>query len=224
MPQGTVVSDDIKLDVMELIEKGVPQAEIARQVHLAQSTVSRIKKEFYGKDRRDMDCVIAGNKKFGLLTATGPNHYVGTCLTKNGKMKKRHFNIQGSKEAIRQWEEWKRLNGVSETDISEPIKVEKKPQRKEAPVSEPIVTKSMSEPIVTNPVTNPVINPQQSDASTDLPTAIFCIAVGAPKILGFSTTEEDARDIMKRANQALEIAGVGDVRYSIIPVKLNQAD
>lgn len=206
MPQGTVVSDDIKLDVMELIEKGVPQAEIARRVHLAQSTVSRIKQEFYGKDRRDMDCVVAGNKKFGLLTATGPNHYIGTCLTKNGKMKKRHFNVQGSKEAIRQWEAWKRLNGVSETDIPEPIKVEKKPQRKEDPVSEPMVT-------------NPETTPQQSDASTGLPPALFCIAIGAPKILGFSTTEDDARDMLKQANQALETAGVRDIRYSMIPVK-----
>ena len=106
MPTGIPTSDELKLDIMELIEKGMPERQIAKDLNTSQSTVHRVKKEFYGKDIRSMDKVIAGNKKDGTLTAVGPNHYVGTCLVR-GKMKKRHFNICGSKDAIDAWEEWK---------------------------------------------------------------------------------------------------------------------
>ncbi len=107
MPKGVPISDDLKLDICELIEKGLPRTQIARDLHICPATVSRVKKELYGKDIRSMDTVVAGNKKYGTLTATGPNHYVGTCLVK-GKMKRKHFNVCGSKEAIQQWEEWKK--------------------------------------------------------------------------------------------------------------------
>jgi hypothetical protein len=189
MPTGIPTSDELKLDIMELIEKGMPERQIAKDLNTSQSTVHRVKKEFYGKDIRSMDKVIAGDKHNGTLTAVGPNHYVGTCLV-HGKMKKRHFNICGSKDAIDAWEEWKSsLITPKPVAVTNEIKIE--------------------EPVMTN--TTNAEAPKNSD--------IYILAVGTPKIAAFFDNEEKAREAMHIANKALEFAGV-DIRYSVIPAKV----
>ena len=107
MGRGFPLTDEEKLRIVELLEKGEERETIAKKVGVSKASVYRVRSEFYGKDIRSMDTVIAGDKTNGTLTCTGPNHYVGTCLVKGGKMKKRHFSVQGSDNAKAQWETWK---------------------------------------------------------------------------------------------------------------------
>lgn len=107
MARGFALTDDEKLRIVELLEMGENRKAIAKRVGVSETSVYRVRSEFYGKDIRSMDTVIAGDKTNGTLTCTGPNHYVGTCLVKGGKMKKRHFSVQGSDNAKTQWEAWK---------------------------------------------------------------------------------------------------------------------
>lgn len=198
MPTGIPTSDELKLDILELIEKGVPQKQISKDLHTSLSTISRVKKEFYGKDIRSMDRVIAGNKKTGTLTAVGPNHYVGTCLVR-GKMKKRHFNICGSKDAINAWEKWK-----ASLNTPKPVTIELN-DPKPVTVTNDI---KIEEPVMANMEAEA---PKNSD--------LYILAVGTPKIAAWFDDEEKAREAMHIANKALEFAGV-DVRYSVLPVKV----
>lgn len=107
MARGYTTTDDVKLRLLELIDSGASINKAAKEVGIGYATAWRIKDEFYGKDIRSMDAIIAGDKKNGTLKATGPSHFVGTCLTKGGKMKTRHFNVPNSKQAIVEWEKWK---------------------------------------------------------------------------------------------------------------------
>lgn len=196
MPTGIPTSDELKLDILELIEKGVPQKQIAKDLHASISTVCRVKKEFYGKDIRSMDKVIAGDKHNGTLTAVGPNHYVGTCLVR-GKMKKRHFNICGSKDAINAWEKWK-----SSLITPKPVNIE-------LSIPKPVT--------VTNEIK--IEEPVMANAEAPKNSDLYILAVGTPKIAAWFDDEEKAREAMHIANKALEFAGV-DVRYSVLPVKV----
>lgn len=194
MAKGHPLTDDDKLRICELIDQGIRNAEIARKVGLSEQSVFRVRKEFYGKDIRSMDVVIAGNKKYGTLTATGPDHYVGTCLVK-GKMKKRHFNIKGSQEAIKAWEDWKAkvMANIMETTVTKPTIIDGG----------------------NIPRTDP--EPQEPHKFNN---TIYILAVGQPRVASWYLDQDEARKAMKIANQALEYAGV-DIRYTVLTVGQN---
>ena len=141
MAQGIPVTDDDKLRLIELIESGSTIKAAAKVVGICYDTAWRIKKDFYGKDVRSMDAIIAGDKKNGTLKATGPSHFVGTCLTKGGKMKTRHFNVPNSKQAIAEWEKWK------DSVNSNPNECPKKQEEKETFVAPYVVNKPAAEHI-----------------------------------------------------------------------------
>lgn len=190
MAQGIPVTDDEKLRLIELIDSGTTIKAAAKAVGICYDTAWRIKKEFYGKDTRSMDAVIAGDKKNGTLKATGPSHFVGTCLTKGGKMKTRHFNVPNSKQAIAEWEKWK--NAINQNTNECP----KKQEEKETLVA------TYNRPAPQNTVVE----------------HIYILAVGEPKLASFFVDENQARQAMEAANKALEFAGV-DIRYSVVEVK-----
>lgn len=232
MAKGHPLTDDDKLRICELIDQGMRNADIARKVGLSEQSVSRVRNEFYGKDIRSMDVVIAGNKKYGTLTAVGPDHYVGTCLVK-GKMKKRHFNIKGSQEAIKAWEEWKdkvitpqfvqygnhAASGMVDrpkTHITMPVTI---PNTENVTVIDGgnIPRKEPEYSVATG---GNVIKAPEPQELRKFDSTIYILAVGNPKLASWFLNEDEARKAMRIANQALEYAGV-DIRYTIQTVGQN---
>ena len=209
MAKGHPLTDDDKLRICELIDQGMRNADIARKVGLSEQSISRVRKEFYGKDIRSMDVVIAGNKKYGTLTAVGPDHYVGTCLVK-GRMKKRHFNVKGSQEAIKAWEDWKAkiMADVMEKTVTEPLAID----------GGNISHKASEYGVETGG--NVIKVPEKNQEPRKFDSTIYILAVGNPKLASWYLNEDEARKAMRIANQALEYAGV-DIRYTIQTVGQN---
>ena len=198
MPKGTPLTDDEKLRICELLEEGYSQHEISKMTGVSQTSVFRVKQEMYGKDVRSMDCIIAGDKKHGTLRATGPGHYIGTCLARNGKMKSRRFECKDSKEARKAWEDWK--DSIS-ADISYGASL---PDR-------PVTTVAMP--------TSVDIPEEETMPNTTDSQFIYVLAVGTPKIAGYFSDVEEARKAMRDANRALDFAGINDISYSVIAVE-----
>lgn len=201
MPKGTPLTDDDKLRICELWEEGLSSREISRQTGLSQASVIRVKQEMYGKDVRSMDCIIAGDKKHGTLKATGPGHYIGTCLARNGKMKSKRFECKDSKEAKNAWEAWKDSisSGIS---YGAPL-----PDRPVTTIATPTTVDIPEEE--TMPITSDIIDDR----------FIYVLAVGTPKIAGYFRDPEEARKAMRDANRALDFAGINDISYSVITVE-----
>lgn len=196
MPKGFPLTDDDKLRICELLEKGDSPNEVAKAMQLSEKTIYRIRKEFYGKDIRSMDTIIAGDKFNGQLKATGPGHFVGTCRIGNGKYKTRHFNVPNSKQAIEAWENWKFLFTNDKA---------------EQPKKETYVATYDSKDSQILQVNMPI---NQNDTVKNL----YILAIGNPQLAGWFADEAKAQQAMEAANKALEFAGV-DIRYSVVEVE-----
>lgn len=203
MARGVKLSDEKKLYIAEMLEKGCTYQQIKNDAHVSGSTIAAVKKEFYGKDDAVKKSIVAGDKFNGILECVGSNQYVGTCRVQGGKFKKRRFNCNNSTEAKKQWEEWKDELHAEEKPVNNtPIEV--KPMRKPVTVNEPeVVTK----PAI---VTTAPVQPNNANE-------IYILAVGEPKIAGSFATYDEAVQAAVIANNALEFAGV-DIRYSVLKV------
>ena len=208
MARGYPTTDDVKIRLLELIDSGASINKAAKEVGIGYATAWKIKDEFYGKDVRSMDAIIAGDKKNGTLKATGPSHFVGTCLTKSGKMKTRHFNVPNSKQAIAEWEKWK--DSINRNANTCPKKQEEKETFVATNNNSQILQATNNSQILQ--ATN---KPVPKSASVKY---IYILAVGEPKLASFFVDENQARQAMEAANKALEFAGV-DIRYSVVEVE-----
>lgn len=202
MARGVKISDEKKLYIAEMLEKGCTYQQIKNDVHVSGSTIAAVKKEFYGKDDDVKRAIVAGDKFNGLLECVGSNQYVGSCRVQGGKFKKRRFNCGNSTEAKKQWEAWK-----------DELHAEEKPVN-----NTPIEVKPMRKPVVNEPVivTTPAIvttAPMQPNNANE----IYILAVGDPKIAGSFATYDEAAQAAVIANNALEFAGV-DIRYKVLKV------
>ena len=202
MARGVKLSDEKKLYIAEMLEKGCTYQQIKNDMHVSGSTIAAVKKEFYGKDDDVKRAIVAGDKFNGLLECVGSNQYVGSCRVQGGKFKKRRFNCNGSSEAKKQWEAWK-----------DELHAEEKPIN-----NTPIEVKPMRKPVVNEPVvvTTPAIlkTPAETSPSSN---EIYILAVGEPKIAGSFATYDEAAQAAVIANNALEFAGV-DIRYKVLKV------
>jgi len=196
------LSDEQKLYICEMLEKGCTYRQICADAKVSPSTISAVKKEFYGKDDDVKKAIIAGDKFNGILECVGSNQYVGTCRVQGGKFKKRRFYCNNSTEAKNQWEEWK-----------DELHAEEKPVN-----NTPIEVKPMRKPVVKEPtvVTTPAIV-STSPVPPNNANEIYILAVGDPKIAGSFATYDEAVQAATIANNALEFAGV-DIRYSVLKV------
>lgn len=197
MAKGVPLTDDDKLRICEMLEQDVKPHDIAKQLQLSHQSIYRVRNEMYGKDIRSMDTVIAGDKKNGTLKATGPSHFVGTCLTKGGKMKTKHFNASDSKQAIAEWEKWK-------DSVHDRYACPKKQEEKETFVA-----------TYDNSQINWINKPVHQNESVRY---IYILAVREPKLAGWFTDEDKARRAMEAANKALELAGY-EALYSVVKVE-----
>lgn len=223
-------------DVVSLLKTGMPQQRIARDLHISQSSVARIKKKYLKGE--DMDSIFAGDKYHGIIKATGNDVFEGTCRGKNGKMYKKIFRCKGSKEAREQWEAWcaairkydkdKSQAKQAKTDIPEPITVDK-PAKIPADVpTKPAVIYGVATP-PERPVTR-VKMPESEKPESEQPTPrreleadeIYILAVGNPKMAGFFVDFQQAMQTEAIMNNALEMAGF-ESRYQVVAVKKYQA-
>ena len=205
MARGVKLSDEKKLYICEMLEKGCTYQQIKNDMHVSGSTIAAVKKEFYGKDDDVKKAIVAGDKFNGLLECVGSNQYVGSCRVQGGKFKKRRFNCNGSSEAKKQWEEWKEEIHSAEKPVNNtPIEV--KPMRK------PIDVNVKDPAVVTTPaiLKTPPVQPNNANE-------IYILAVGEPKIAGSFATYDEASQAAVIANNALEFAGV-DIRYKVLKV------
>lgn len=203
MARGAKLSDEKKLYICEMLEKGCTYQQIKNDMHVSGSTIAAVKREFYGKDDDVKKAIVAGDKFNGLLECVGSNQYVGSCRAQGGKFKKRRFNCGNSTEAKKQWEAWKdELHSAEKPVNNTPIEV--KPMRKQVTVNEPIV--------VTAPAIAGVVPVEANNANE-----IYILAVGEPKIAGSFATYDEAEQAALIANNALEFAGV-DIRYKVLKV------
>lgn len=212
MAQGVKLSDEKKLYICEMLEKGCTYKQISADLKVSGSTISAVKKEFYGKDNDVKKAIIAGDKFNGLLECVGSNQYVGSCRVHGGKFKKRRFNCNGSAEAKKQWEAWKDEIHAEEKPVNNtPIEV--KPMRKTPLHPEGVSynaqykyeNENYNEIVTTDSV-------QPNNANE-----IYILAVGDPKIAGSFATYDEAAQAAEIANNALEFAGV-DIRYKVLKV------
>lgn len=202
MAQGVKLTDEKKLYICEMLEKGCTYKQISADLKVSGSTISAVKKEFYGKDDDVKKAIVAGDKFNGLLECVGSNQYVGSCRVQGGKFKKRRFNCGNSTEAKKHWEAWKDELLAEEKPVNNtPIEV--KPMRKPVTVNEPVV------------VTAPAI--LKTPVETNQSNEIYILAVGEPKIAGSFATYDEAAQAAVIANNALEFAGV-DIRYTVLKV------
>lgn len=232
MARGAKLSDEKKLYIAEMLEKGCTYQQIKNDMHVSGSTIAAVKREFYGKDDDVKKAIVAGDKFNGLLECVGSNQYAGSCRVHGGKFKRRRFNCNGSSEAKKQWEAWKDELHAEEKPVNNtPIEV--KPMRKpplhpeEADYNarykddDAIVTQVA---IPNNPtvVTTPAIVTTPPVESTvprkTIVKHIYVLAVGNPKLAGWFVDARKAHQAMEAANKALEFAGV-DVRYSVMEVE-----
>lgn len=208
MAQEVKLTDEKKLYICEMLEKGCTYKQISADLKISGSTISAVKKEFYGKDDDVKKSIVAGDKFNGLLECVGSNQYVGSCRVQGGKFKKRRFNCSNSTEAKKQWEAWKdELHAEEKPVNNSPIEV--KPMRKPV-VNEPVVVTTPA--IVTTPPVESTV-PQKT-----IVKHIYVLAVGNPKLAGWFLDENKARQAMEAANRALEFAGV-DIQYSVVDVE-----
>lgn len=210
MPKGCPITDDEKIRILEMAEEGCSSSEIGKKLGIHPNTVSRIKKDFYGKDVRSMDVTIAGDKKHGTLRAVGPNHYIGTCFVENGKSLSKRFNVStGSKDAIKQWSEW-------QNSCWKKAEAREASQRKDIPVNK--IETTADEPAKSE-IKTATYEPAKSELKPKTPTSsVYILAVGDPKIAGWFVDMEQAIKAEEMANKALECAGV-DARYQVLEVK-----
>ncbi len=220
MAQGVKLTDEKKLYICEMLEKGCTYKQISADLKVSGSTIAAVKKEFYGKDDAVKKAIVAGDKFNGYLECVGSNQYVGSCRVQGGKFKKRRFNCNGSAEAKKQWEAWKDEIHAEEKPVNNtPIEV--KPMRK-TPLHPEGVSYVSYNPqykdenaIVTQVAIpkNPTVVPVEANNANE----IYILAVGDPKIAGSFATYDEAAQAAEIANNALEFAGV-DIRYKVLKV------
>lgn len=220
LPEETVA------DVVALLKTGMPQQRIARDLHISQSSVARIKKKYLKGE--DMDSIFAGDKYNGLIKATGNGVFEGTCRGENGKMYKKIFRCKNSKEARDQWDAWcaaihqynkaKAQAKHTKVDIPEPIDVSKP-----AKIPADVPTKPVVHDVATpeKPV-NHVEMPKSEEPTSHVVNELYILAVGNPKVAGFFVDFQQAMQTEAILNNALEIAGF-ESRYQVVAVKRYQA-
>ena len=96
MAQGKRTSEEQKLYIAEMLEKGCTYRQIKNDLGVSNMTIAAVKKEFYGADKMQRS-IVAGDKFNGLLQAIGDKQFVGTCRVKSGKFERKRFTAKDSR-------------------------------------------------------------------------------------------------------------------------------
>lgn len=216
------ISDEKKLYVVEMLEKGCTYRQISQDLGVSNQVIADIKREFFGDDKMRKS-IVAGDKFNGLLECVGKNQFKGSVRVKGGKFETKRFTTSNRQEAEKLWNEWK-----------EEVLKDQAPEITNPPI---VVTRGNNKHsyVPTNPtdrnheiieVEIPKIEeakvedaPMVADGGPDSEDfhPIYLLAIGDPRIAGYSYDEEDARKMMRVLNFALETAGV-DARYNVIQI------
>ena len=226
------ISDEKKLYVVEMLEKGCTYRQISQDLGVSNQAIADIKREFFGDDKMRKS-IVAGDKFNGLLECVGKNQFKGSVRVKGGKFETKRFTTSSRQEAEKLWNEWKEevLKDQAPEIINPPIVVTRGNNKHSYIPTNPtdrnhdiIEVEIPNDPIE---VAIPKIEeakvedaPMVADGGPDSEDfhPIYLLAVGYPRIAGYSYNAEDARKMMRVLNYALETAGV-DIRYSVVEIK-----
>lgn len=119
-----MLSAAAQVDIWEAVKGGARQADVASDFGISAGRVSQICKKFRlaeerGEARMAGEKIVAGDKKNGQLCSCkdNPKVYIGSCRTKDGKLKRKRFYSDGIGSAEKQWEEWKA--GVRDKELED---------------------------------------------------------------------------------------------------------
>lgn len=207
---GKELSDEKKLYIVEMLEKGCTYKQISADLGISNGTIAAVKREFFGDDKMRKS-IVAGDKFHGLLECVGKNQFKGSVRVKGGKFETKRFITSSRQEAEKLWNEWK-----------EEVLKDRAPVIDNPPI---VVTRNNKRSYITNPPTDrnddiieiPIPNKEGADAEEER-RPIYLLVVGDPRIAGYSYDEEHARKMMGVLNYALQTAGV-DIRYSVAEIK-----
>lgn len=215
------ISDEKKLYVVEMLEKGCTYRQIGQDLGVSNQVIADIKREFFGDDKMRKS-IVAGDKFNGLLECVGKNQFKGSVRVKGGKFETKRFIASSSQEAKKLWEKWKdeiledlapeitnppivvtRANGKTyvpthPTDRNQEVIKVAVPKKEEPKVEEVAETSNIPNLIPSEP--------------------IYLLTLDNPRIAGYLYDEDAARKLMGMLNYALEASGVS-IRYNVVPVK-----
>lgn len=218
-PKG--ISDEKKLYIVEMLEKGCTYKQISADLGISNGTIAAVKREFFGEDKMKRS-IVAGDKFHGLLECVGKNQFKGSVRVQGGKFETKRFNTSSRQEAEKLWNEWKeevlkdkapaidnppivvtRANGKTyvpthPTDSNHEVIKVAVPKKEEPKVEEVAETSNIPSLIPSEP--------------------IYLLTLDNPRIAGYLYNEDAARKLMGMLNYALEASGVS-IRYNVVPVK-----
>ncbi len=192
---GAGISDEKKLYVAEMLEKGCTYKQISQDLGVSNQVIANIKREFYGADKMKRS-IVAGDKFNGLLQANGNNQFVGTCRVKGGKFEKKRFMAYSRQEAAKLYNEWK-----------EELMAENQPVIDNPPIT---VT-----PVRAQNIQTPKEEPKESTG------AVYILAFGNPKLASYFTDLNEAVKVAELLNYGLRCADVETrgLKYNVIGVE-----
>lgn len=207
-PKG--ISDEKKLYIVEMLEKGCTYKQISQDLGLSNGTIAAVKREFFGDDKMRKS-IVAGDKFHGLLECAGKNQFKGSVRVKGGKFETKRFTTSSRQEAEKLWNEWK-----------EEVLKDKAPSIDNPPI---VVTRGNGKTYVpTHPtdrnheVIKVAVPKNDEPKAEEEPGTLYLLTLDNPRIAGYLYNEDDARKLMGMLNYALEASGVS-IRYNVVPVK-----
>jgi len=204
------LSDEKKLYIVEMLEKGCTYKQISADLGISNGTIAAVKREFFGEDKMKRS-IVAGDKFNGLLECVGKNQFKGSVRIKGGKFETKRFTTSSRQEAENLWNEWKEevLKDQSPIIANPPIVVTRANGKTYVP----------THPTDRNHDIIEVEIPKKEEAKVEeAPGTLYLLSLDNPRIAGYLYDEDAARKLMGLLNDALEATGLA-LRYNVVPVK-----
>lgn len=137
---------EVEADILAGLAQGATQAQVARDLNVSQSTVSRVKHKYelmeqHVGERMQRETVVAGNKKTGQLVQITDKQdtYRGTCRRRSGKFDSKRFTGMPFEDAKSAWEAWcEDVRAKDAPPEPEPFAKKEEPVEVDQPTSEPM--------------------------------------------------------------------------------------
>lgn len=239
---GKELSDEKKLYIVEMLEKGCTYKQISADLGISNGTIAAVKREFFGDDKMRKS-IVAGDKFHGLLECVGKNQFKGSVRVKGGKFETKRFITSSRQEAEKLWNEWKeevlkdqapiianppivvtRGNNKYSYTPTHPTDENREVTKVAIPKKEGIATASDKQFYSPNPTdrNSDIIEveiPKKEEAQAKVkPGPLYLLTLDNPRVAGYLYDEEDALKLMNILNHALEATGMA-LRYNVVPVK-----
>lgn len=218
---GKELSDEKKLYIVEMLEKGCTYKQISADLGISNGRIAAVKREFFGDDKMRKS-IVAVDKFHGLLECVGKNQFKGSVRVKGGKFETKRFTTSSRQEAEKLWNEWKEevLKDNAPAIDNPPIVVTRANEKTYVPTNP---TDRNHDIIEVEIPKKEEPNVEEVAETSNIPNLIpsqpiYLLTLDNPRIAGYLYDEDNARKLMRMLNYALEASGVS-IRYNVVPVK-----